>query len=54
MGHSAAVLAFTRDDSAHIAFPSDVTPDGWVADIARLVEAGPPPAALRPRAVPQG
>jgi protein SCO1/2 len=50
MGHSAAVLAFTRDDSAHVAFPSDVTQEGWTADIERLVEVGPPPAAMRPGA----
>jgi protein SCO1/2 len=50
MGHSAAVLAFTRDDSAHVAFPSDVTQDGWTADIERLVVVGPPPASLRPGA----
>jgi protein SCO1/2 len=49
MGHSAAVLAFTQDDTAHIAFPSDVSQDGWIVDIRRLVEIGPPPAALRAR-----
>jgi protein SCO1/2 len=54
MGHSAAVLAFTRDDTAHMAFPSDVTQDGWVADLRRLVEKGPPPASMRPGASPQG
>ena len=50
MGHSAVVLAFTRDDSAHVAFPSDVTPDGWTADLERLVVVGPPPASMRPGA----
>jgi len=50
MEHSAAVLAFTRDDSAHVAFPSDVTPDGWTADIERLVAVGPPPVSMRPGA----
>jgi len=52
MGHSAAVLAFTRDDSAHVAFPSDVTQDGWTADLERLVAVGPPPASMRPEAHP--
>jgi len=50
MGHSAIVLAFTRDDSAHVAFPSQVTPDGWTTDIERLVAVGPPPASMRPGA----
>jgi protein SCO1/2 len=54
MGHSAAVLAFTRDDTAHVAFPSGVTQDGWIADVRRLVEAGPPPPSMRPRASPRG
>jgi len=48
MGHSAAVLAFTRDDTAHVAFPAGVTPDGWVAGLRRLVRLGPPPVAMRP------
>jgi protein SCO1/2 len=54
MGHSAPVLAFTPDDTAHVAFPSHVTEDGWIAALRRLVEVGPPPASLRPRASPQG
>jgi len=52
MGHSALALAFTRDDSAHVAFPPDVTEDGWVANLRRLVERGPPPASLSPGTLP--
>ncbi len=52
MGHSALMLAFTRDDTAHLAFPPDVTVDGWVADLRRLVAAGPPPARLAPGSLP--
>ncbi len=47
MGHSALVLAFTRDDTAHIAFPSGTTAAGWTSDLRRLVELGPPPPAIR-------
>ena len=54
MRHSAPVLAFTRDDSAHVAFPPDVSEGGWTADLRRLVEVGPPPAAMRPGARPEG
>jgi protein SCO1/2 len=54
MGHSAAVLAFTRDDTAHVAFPSGVTQEGWIADLKRLVEEGPPPPSMRPAASGQG
>jgi protein SCO1 len=52
MTHSALVLAFTRDDSAHVAFPPGVTPDGWVATLRRLVEVGPPPPGLAPGPLP--
>ena len=52
MGHSALVLAFTPDDTAHVAFPPDVTVDGWAADLRRLVAAGPPPARLSPGSLP--
>jgi protein SCO1/2 len=52
MGHSALVLAFTPDDSAHLAFPPDVTQEAWITDLRRLVEAGPPPRVLRPSARP--
>jgi len=52
MGHSALVLAFTRDDSVHVAFPPDVTVDGWVANLRRLVALGPPPPALSPGVLP--
>jgi protein SCO1/2 len=44
MGHAAAVLAFTRDDTAHVAFPGAVPDSSWAADLARLVEFGPPAA----------
>ncbi len=47
MGHSALVRAFTRDDTAHIAFPASTTEAGWTADLRRLVEFGPPPPAIR-------
>jgi protein SCO1/2 len=52
MGHSGLVLAFTRDDSAHVAFPPSTTEAGWVADLTRLVELGPPPARMRPGPLP--
>ncbi len=47
MGHSGLVLAFTRDDTAHIAFSPATTAAGWTADLRRLVEIGPPPPAIR-------
>ncbi len=44
VGHSAVVLAFTRDDSAHIVYPFGVDRSSWVADLPRLVQLGPPRA----------
>ena len=42
IAHSAVVLAFTADDSAHVLYPSGVQPTAWAADLKRLVEVGPP------------
>jgi protein SCO1/2 len=52
MGHSGLVLAFTPDDTAHLAFPPSTTEEGWVSDLRRLVEAGPPPARMTPGPLP--
>jgi protein SCO1/2 len=44
IAHSAVVLAFTRDDSAHVVYPFGVQRSAWVADLDRLVRVGPPRA----------
>ena len=45
VAHGAVVLAFTRDDSAHVVYPAGVQRAGWVADLKRLVELSPPARA---------
>jgi protein SCO1 len=42
INHSAVVLAFTRDDSAHVIYPFGVQRAAWTADLERLVKVGPP------------
>jgi protein SCO1 len=38
--HAAFVLAFTRDNLAHIIYPSDATSADWAADIPKLATDG--------------
>jgi protein SCO1/2 len=45
INHSAVVIAFTRDDSAHVVYPFGVQRAAWTADLERLVKVGPPRAA---------
>ena len=40
IGHSAMVLAFTRDDSAHVVYPFGVRQADWARDLPRLVTGG--------------
>jgi protein SCO1/2 len=40
--HASSVLAFTRDDSAHFAYPSNVSPEAWAHDLRRFVAEGAP------------
>jgi protein SCO1 len=54
MGHSALVLAYSRDDTAHVAFPPSTTAAGWKDDLTRLVTIGPPPDTLGPGPLPSG
>ena len=43
VGHSAVVLAFTPDDSAHFIYPLGVQQAAWTTDMRQLAGAGPPP-----------
>jgi protein SCO1/2 len=38
VGHSAAVIAFTPDDSAHVRYPFGVRQADWAHDLPRLLE----------------
>jgi len=38
VGHSAVVLAFARDDSAHLIYPLGVQEAAWAADLKRLAD----------------
>ena len=38
VGHPAEIIAYTPDDLAHIAYPSGVQRDDWVADLPRLAD----------------
>ncbi len=38
IAHNALVLAFTRDNLAHVAYPFGMTPDDWRHDLARLAK----------------
>jgi protein SCO1/2 len=40
IGHSAMVLAFTRDDSAHVVYPFGVRQADWARDLPQLVTGG--------------
>ncbi|HXI20191.1 MAG TPA: SCO family protein [Gemmatimonadales bacterium] len=37
IGHSSLVLAFTRDDSAHVVYPFGIRQADWARDLPRLV-----------------
>jgi protein SCO1/2 len=39
MGHSARVIAFTRDDSAHVGYPFGTRQEDWAHDLPILVRA---------------
>jgi protein SCO1/2 len=40
--HASSVLAFTRDDSAHFTYPSNVGPEAWARDLRKFVADGAP------------
>lgn len=40
VGHAAIVLAFTRDDSAHVVYPFGVRQADWAKDLEKLVKYG--------------
>jgi len=44
VAHSAVMLAFARDDSAHVLYPSGVQPAAWAEDLKRMAAAAPPRA----------
>jgi len=44
IAHSAVVLAFTLDDSAHVLYPSGIEPTAWARDLALLAGTGSLPA----------
>jgi protein SCO1 len=44
VGHSAVVLAFSPDDSAHVVYPIGVRQSAWTADLQRLADFAPPDA----------
>jgi protein SCO1 len=44
VGHSALLLAFTPDDSAHFLYPAGVQEDVWAEDLPRLARFGAPAA----------
>lgn len=38
VGHASFVLAYTKDNLAHVIYPGGVTPTDWVQDLPRLVK----------------
>ena len=40
--HASAVMAFSRDDSAHFAYPPSINAEAWAHDLRKLVAAGAP------------
>ncbi len=40
VGHSARVLAFTKDNLAHIAYPFGTRQADWAHDLPRLIDEG--------------
>ncbi len=40
--HASSVLAFTRDDSAHFAYPPSINVEAWTHDLRKLVAEGVP------------
>jgi protein SCO1 len=42
VGHAAIVLAFTRDDSAHVVYPFGIRQADWAKDLPHLVKVGGP------------
>ena len=45
VGHAAQIIAYTPDDLTHIVYPSGVQRADWQADLPRLADAWPAPAA---------
>jgi protein SCO1/2 len=48
VGHAAQIMAYTPDDKAHLAYPSGVRSEDWIADLPRMMErwgSDSPPAA---------
>jgi protein SCO1 len=53
VGHASQVIAFTRDDSAHVVYPFGTRQSDWAHDLPRLLDerwrrpsaGGPPPPA---------
>ncbi len=40
--HASSVLAFSRDDSAHFAYPASVNAEAWAHDLRKFVADGAP------------
>jgi protein SCO1 len=40
--HASSVLAFSRDDSAHFAYPPNINAEAWTHDLRKLVADGAP------------
>jgi cytochrome oxidase Cu insertion factor (SCO1/SenC/PrrC family)/copper(I)-binding protein len=38
VGHAAQIMAYTPDDKAHLAYPSGVRSEDWIADLPRMME----------------
>ena len=38
VGHAAQIMAYTPDDMAHLAYPSGVRSEDWIADLPRMLD----------------
>lgn len=38
VGHAAQIMAYTPDDKAHLAYPSGVRSEDWIADLPRMMD----------------
>ena len=38
VGHAAQIMAYTPDDRAHLAYPSGVRSEDWIADLPRMMD----------------
>lgn len=47
VAHAAVLLAYARDDSAHLVYPFGVRQDDWAHDLPRLLDEWPPSMEIR-------